>query len=213
MTDTRSQLLIAALVLLLGAPSRTRLSKTWPMPGGRSATRRTFSSSASISTVGSRSRPPTRGAGERPCDASPKPAARGRRLPNPWSSAHRQACERSTRSAARGGAPPRRASAPIVRPLPLGAAHLARLAGWHRTDRGRHGAPGLRPSAHALRRSRLARDVLHDRHGTLADERARRRLGGDAVARDAAWSFGWTPALRFNLGEREVPVSFALSAV
>jgi hypothetical protein len=50
------------------------------MPGGRSATRRTFSSSTSISTVGSRSRSPTRGAGKRPCDASPKPAARGHRF-------------------------------------------------------------------------------------------------------------------------------------
>jgi hypothetical protein len=51
--------------------------------------------------------------------------------------------------------------------------------------------------SHPLRRARLARDVLHDRHGVLADERDRRRLGSDAVARDAAWSFGWTPALRF----------------
>ena len=35
----------------------------------------------------------------------------------------------------------------------------------------------------------LARDVLHDRDGTLADERDRHRLGAHAVARDAtvAW--------------------------
>src|SRR4030095_14911231 len=33
--------------------------------------------------------------------------------------------------------------------------------GGHRADRGRDGAPGLRPPAHALRRVRLARDVLH----------------------------------------------------
>src|SRR4030095_2502725 len=71
------------------------------MRGGRSAARRTFRLSGLISTAGSRSRSPRRGAGKRPCDASPKPAARGHRFPNPWSSAHRQACERSTRTAAR----------------------------------------------------------------------------------------------------------------
>jgi hypothetical protein len=43
------------------APSRTRPSKTWPMRGGRSATRRMFSSSGSISTAGSRSGSPVRG--------------------------------------------------------------------------------------------------------------------------------------------------------
>jgi hypothetical protein len=32
----------------------------------------------------------------------------------------------------------------------------------------------------------LARDVLHDRHGTLTDERDRHRLGADAVVRGAA---------------------------
>ena len=38
---------------------------------------------------------------------------------------------------------------------------------------------------YALRRPRLARDVLHDRHGAFADERDGHRVGADAVARDA----------------------------
>jgi len=41
----------------------------------------------------------------------------------------------------------------------------------HRRRRARHGAPGLRPPAHAVRRTRLAGHVLHDRHGALDDER------------------------------------------
>jgi len=42
----------------------------------------------------------------------------------------------------------------------------------------------------AVRRSRLARDVLHDRDGTLADQRDRHRLGADAVVRDTAGGLG-----------------------
>jgi hypothetical protein len=38
--------------------------------------------------------------------------------------------------------------------------------------------------------SRLARDVLHDRDGALADERDRHRMGAHAVARDAAGGVG-----------------------
>src|SRR5262249_11461634 len=48
----------------------------------------------------------------------------------------------------------------------------------------------LRPPAHAVRRPRLARDLLHDRHGALTDERDRHRVGAHAVARDAAGSVG-----------------------
>jgi hypothetical protein len=38
--------------------------------------------------------------------------------------------------------------------------------------------------------SRLARDVLHNRDGALADQRDRDRKGADAVARDAARGVG-----------------------
>jgi hypothetical protein len=76
----------------------------------------------------------------------------------------------------------RRAPSPVVRPFPLGAPDMARLLVRHRTGCSRHGAPGLRSPAHALRRARLARDLLHDRDGTLADERDGHRMGADAVA-------------------------------
>src|SRR2546428_10249393 len=42
---------------------------------------------------------------------------------------------------------------------------------WHRRRRARHGAPGRRPPAHAVRRARLAGHVLHDRHGAVDDDR------------------------------------------
>jgi len=58
-----------------------------------------------------------------------------------------------------------RASSPLLWPGALGPPHMARLVGGQRTHRGRHGAPGLRPPAHAVRRARLAGDVLHDRDG------------------------------------------------
>jgi len=38
--------------------------------------------------------------------------------------------------------------------------------------------------------ARLAGDLLHDGHGTLADERDGHRVGADAVARDAAGGVG-----------------------
>jgi hypothetical protein len=41
-----------------------------------------------------------------------------------------------------------------------------------------------------LRRPRLARDVLHDRDGALADERDRHRIGADAVAGRAECGVG-----------------------
>jgi hypothetical protein len=66
-----------------------------------------------------------------------------------------------------------------------GTADLARLVGWHRPHRGRHGAPGLRSTTHPLRRARLARDVLHDRDGALTRERDGHRVGAHALARDA----------------------------
>src|SRR3989442_12329094 len=50
-------------------------------------------------------------------------------------------------------------------------------------------AQRLRPPASAVRRARLARDVLRDRNGALADGRDRDGLGADAVAgrAGAAW--------------------------
>ena len=39
-------------------------------------------------------------------------------------------------------------------------------------------------------RPRLARDVLHDRHGALANEPDGHRVGPNAVARDAAAAWG-----------------------
>jgi hypothetical protein len=41
-----------------------------------------------------------------------------------------------------------------------------------------------------VRRARLARDVLHDRHGALADECDRDRMGAHAVACGAAGGVG-----------------------
>jgi len=43
---------------------------------------------------------------------------------------------------------------------------------------------------HALRRARLARDLLHDRGGILADERDGHRMGAHALACDAAGGVG-----------------------
>src|SRR5207245_1933182 len=63
--------------------------------------------------------------------------------------------------------------------------------------RARHGAPGLRPSTHAVRREGMARDVLHNRDGALADERDRDRMGAHAVARDAARGVGRAQASRW----------------
>src|SRR4030095_7625480 len=51
-------------------------------------------------------------------------------------------------------------------------------------------SPGLRSSAHLLRRERLARAVLHDGVGALADERDGQRMAAHAVARDAAGGVG-----------------------
>src|SRR5262245_21209750 len=52
------------------------------------------------------------------------------------------------------------------------------MRSWQETRRGRlvpdrrpgHGAPGLRSPSHALRRARVAGDVLHQRHRTRAHE-------------------------------------------
>ena len=46
------------------------------------------------------------------------------------------------------------------------------------------------PVRRISRRARLARDVLHDRDGALADERDGHRVGAHAVARDAAGGVG-----------------------
>ena len=45
-------------------------------------------------------------------------------------------------------------------------------------------------SPHAVRRQGMARDLLHDRNGALADERDRHRMGAHAVARGAAGGVG-----------------------
>jgi len=49
---------------------------------------------------------------------------------------------------------------------------------------------GVRPPTHAVRREGMARDVLYDGHGALADERDRHQVGTHAVARDAAGGVG-----------------------
>jgi hypothetical protein len=49
---------------------------------------------------------------------------------------------------------------------------------------------GYESATHALRRTRMARDLLHDRDGALADERDGHRMGAHAVARDAAGGGG-----------------------
>ncbi len=69
-------------------------------------------------------------------------------------------------------------------------AHLARFLDGCGACRRRDAPPRLRPPADAIRRARLARDVLHDRDGTLADERDGHRLGAHAVACDAAGGVG-----------------------
>jgi hypothetical protein len=73
-----------------------------------------------------------------------------------------------------------------------GAPHspsLARLLGRYRAVRGRHGRSGVRPSTHAPRRARLARDVLHEGDGALTYERAGHRMGRTAShpTQRAAW--------------------------
>jgi hypothetical protein len=71
----------------------------------------------------------------------------------------------------------------LLRSSPLGTPDLAGLLAWNRTRRRWHRPPGLRSPAHALRRARLARDVLHDGDGALGDERDRLGVGADTVAR------------------------------
>jgi hypothetical protein len=72
---------------------------------------------------------------------------------------------------------------------PVAALGLARLASREFGAPSRAPSPprvpGLRPPADAVRRTRLARDVLHDRHGALAHERDGLRVGAHAVARRA----------------------------
>jgi hypothetical protein len=79
-----------------------------------------------------------------------------------------------------------RAPSPASRPSTLGAVGLARFLVRHRANRRGDGPPGLRPSAHPVRRPRLASDLLHGRDGALADERDGHPMGANAVARDAA---------------------------
>src|SRR6266545_4371157 len=84
------------------------------MHGGRSATRRTFRLSGSISTAGSHLDSPLRGAGRRSCNASPKLAARGRRFPRLWASLPQAACERPTRPTSESSTRIRRAPSSVV---------------------------------------------------------------------------------------------------
>jgi hypothetical protein len=77
-----------------------------------------------------------------------------------------------------------RACSPVLRTLPPLRTWLPSWAGRDRAYSCRHGAPGLRPPAHALRRARLACDLLHYRNGALAHERDGHRVGAHGVARD-----------------------------
>jgi len=72
----------------------------------------------------------------------------------------------------------------------LGAPRMARLPARHRPHRCWDAPSRLRPPVDAVRRARLAGDVLHDRHGAFADKRDGHRVGADAVARDAAGGVG-----------------------
>jgi hypothetical protein len=78
-----------------------------------------------------------------------------------------------------------------VHPLPALRSWLDSWRGLGAVERGM-AHQGLRPSAHALRQSRRARDVLDDRDGALDHERERdwHRLGTQAVARDTPGGVG-----------------------
>src|SRR4029434_3795793 len=56
--------------------------------------------------------------------------------------------------------------------------------------RRRDAPPRLRPTTDSVRRARLARDLLHDGHGALADECDGHRVGAHAVACDTAGGVG-----------------------
>src|SRR5262249_20282647 len=73
-------------------------------------------------------------------------------------------------------------------------ARLARFLVWRRPRRRGDAPPRLRPATGAVRRARLAGDVLHDRDGALAHERHWNRVGADTVARDAAGGLGGAPS-------------------
>src|SRR4030095_10964839 len=73
-------------------------------------------------------------------------------------------------------------------------------------------APGPRPSTRPVRRARLARDVLHDRDGTFADERDRHRVGAHTVAGDAARGVGSTQEVRDGL-VRPIGAYYLLAAL
>jgi hypothetical protein len=103
---------------------------------------------------------------------------------------HRIARARPTWPTPHGGTRLRRAPQAVLRPSPLGAQNLARLLVRHRPDRGRDGTPGLRSPTHALRRTRLTGDLLHDLDGALAHERHWVSVVAHAVARDAAGGVG-----------------------
>jgi hypothetical protein len=60
---------------------------------------------------------------------------------------------------------------------------------WDRARSRRDAPTGLRPPTDSVRRPRLARDVLHDWDGALADERDGLSIGayGRRAVQDAAW--------------------------
>jgi len=78
-------------------------------------------------------------------------------------------------SGQQSASPAARCPRPTARagPYAPGSGLLAR----HRRRRRRDAPPGLRPPVDAVRRPRLARDVLHDGHGALADQRNQHRVG------------------------------------
>ena len=106
------------------AASRTRLSKTWPIRGGRSAIRHPLRSNGSISTVRSRSGTPPPGTGKRSCNASPKPPVRGHLCPSPRAFVLREARNRSTWPAPACGCRIRRVLHALLRPRPPCPPHM-----------------------------------------------------------------------------------------
>jgi hypothetical protein len=86
---------------------------------------------------------------------------------------------------------------PSYRPRALDAEVLARLLARYRRRRAQHGSARLRSAAYALRRARLARDVLHhqrDRVGVGAHAVAGNAAGGVESFEDAGLgSVGRTP--------------------
>jgi hypothetical protein len=82
----------------------------------------------------------------------------------------------------------------------------ARSAAFHGLIRGS-------PPTHPVRRARLARDLLHDGDGTLANERDGHRVGADAVAGDAAGGEGGAEEGRVRDDTLSAPEVLALQRI